>query len=67
MQHCIQKACGEKLKKSRPSLKEQAKQLFSKHSILQFFHSIIFVHMVGAFSGKATLWDFRREVANNLN
>ena len=55
------------LKVKRPSLHELAREASNTNNVMKFCHSIINAHRLGAFSGKPALWDFLRDVAQNVN
>jgi hypothetical protein len=54
-------------KVKRPTLRELAREVSSKHNVTKFCTSIINAHRSGAFGGKPALWDFLSDVAQNLN
>ena len=55
------------LKVKRPTLKEVAKQSSFEHNLLKFCNNILNAHRTGAFGGQPALWDFIRDIAQNLN
>lgn len=55
------------LKVKRPTLKEMAKESSSKQNLLKFCNNILNAHRSGAFGGRHVLWDFMKDVAQNLN
>ena len=55
------------LKVKRLTLKEAAREACEGHELLKFCNSIIAAHRTRAFGGKLALWDFLKDVAENLN
>ena len=51
----------------RPLLQELKNSSDVHSDILKFYTSILTAQRVGAFRGKAALWDFMKDTANNLN
>ena len=67
LQHRSAQARIVQLKLKRPSLRELTRDATCGHNVLKFCHSIVNAHRSGALGGKPTLWDFLRDVAENLN
>ena len=55
------------LKVKGPTLEEMAKESSSEHNLLKFCNNILNAHRTGAFGGRGALWDFLKDVAQNLN
>lgn len=51
------------LKVKRPTLKEMARQSSFEHDLLKFCNNILNAHKIGAFGGRAALWDFIQDIA----
>ena len=67
LQHRSAQARIVQLKLKRPSLRELARDAACDHNVLKFCYSIVNAHRSGALGGKPALWDFLRDVAENLN
>ena len=67
MQHWSAKARIAQLKVSRPTLRKSAKRATAEHNVYKFCTDILLAHRTGAMGGKPALWDFLKNVANNLN
>ena len=55
------------LKAKRPTMRESAQNACADNNLTKFCNNIITAHRVGAFGGKDALWDFLKDVAQNLN
>jgi hypothetical protein len=55
------------LRVSRPDLKDVSLECIHPKDLLVFCQNIVATHRSGAFGGKPALWDFLRDVAQNLN
>jgi hypothetical protein len=55
------------LRISKPNLKDVSNECLNRKDLLLFCQNIVAAHWSGAFSGKPALWDFLRDIAQNLN
>ncbi len=55
------------LKMKKMSLRESSKECLHQKDILKFCNNIISAHRTGAFGGKPALWEFLKDVGQNLN
>ena len=67
LQHCHARIRIVQLKIKRPTLRESARNASSNNILMKFCNYIISIHRIGAFGGKARLWDFMLDVVANLN
>jgi hypothetical protein len=52
---------------TRPNLKDISHECLNRKDVMLFCQNIVVAHRTGAFGGKPALWDFFRDVAQNLN
>lgn len=55
------------LKMAKHGLRLSAQENFNRKDVLSVCNNILAAHRTNAFGGKPALWDFLRDVANNLN
>jgi hypothetical protein len=61
------KARVAQLRMSKRGLRLSVQENFNKNDVLSFCNNILAAHRTNAFGGKPALWDFLRDIANNLN
>lgn len=49
------------------NFEESAKRASVVHNVYKFYTDIVSAHRIGAMGGKPPLWDFLKDVANNIN